>query len=97
MSDVYTKCRNCVNFGTLNCPESSLCFALNDKPFYKAKTKLRMKKKHRRAVYLTVIVPIYAVTLPFALIGALCNIVSESVFELADWLQSKLKIYGFKD
>lgn len=46
MSDAYTKCRNCVNFGTENCPESSLCFALNYKPFYKAKTKSRMKKKN---------------------------------------------------
>lgn len=56
MSDAYTKCRNCVNFGTGNCLESSLCFALNYKPFYKAKTKLKIKKKHRRAVCFAILV-----------------------------------------
>ena len=39
MKDPYKKCRNCVRFKTIDCPNSSLCFALENKPFFMSKKK----------------------------------------------------------
>lgn len=56
-----------------------------------------MKKKYRRAVYLIASTPVYAVAIPFAVISVLCDWVSDRAFDVAGWLEDKLKIYGFKD
>lgn len=32
-------CFNCIHRGKLSCPNSSLCYALKDKPFFEAKYK----------------------------------------------------------
>ena len=98
MTDAYSKCRKCANFGTENCPESSLCFALNYKPFYKAKAKSKMKKKHRRAVcfaigwiWLILLSPIFIL----GIIGEGCASLFEWLckFYPADWLKTKLRVY----
>lgn len=93
MTDAYNKCRKCANFGTENCPESSLCFALNYKPFYKAKAKSKMKKKYRRAVCksLTWLVKPFwwlfmVIAFPFVVTWMYCQ----------DWeyeLKTKLRVY----
>ena len=95
MNDAYTKCRNCVNFGTENCPESSLCFALNYKPFYKAKPKL--KKKYRRAVRNTITGVICLFFAPILLIGGM-GIIAGWVLEkiatpMVNWFNKKLRVY----
>ena len=99
MSDAYTKCKHCVNFGTENCPESSLCFALNYKPFYKAKTKLRMKKKHRRAVYFTLNSIILLITSPLFLLsyfgGGLTWVGNKIIVPPINWLKTKLRVYDY--
>ena len=33
----YALCDTCANHGTGNCPNSSLCFALENKPYYQKK------------------------------------------------------------
>lgn len=93
MNDTYTKCRNCVNFGTENCPESSLCFALNYKPFYKAKPKL--KKKYRRAVFFIALTPIIVIAAPVAVLDATCAYIIDLTLNAKDWLEDKLRVYGF--
>lgn len=88
MTDAYNKCRKCANFGTENCPESSLCFALNYKPFYKAKAKSKMKKKHRRAVYdatTWIIIPIYCIFYYPA----------TWIWKFTNWLKTKLRVYDY--
>lgn len=97
MTDAYNKCRKCANFGTENCPESSLCFALNYKPFYKAKAKSKMKKKYRRAVCFTLNGIISLIFSPILLMGGM-GIIAGWVCEklltpMVDWLKTKLRVY----
>ena len=33
----YALCESCTKHGTMRCPNSSLCFALESKPYYQAK------------------------------------------------------------
>lgn len=33
----YVLCESCAKHGTMRCPNSSLCFALESKPYYQAK------------------------------------------------------------
>ena len=33
----YALCESCARHGTMNCPNSSLCFALENKPYYQKK------------------------------------------------------------
>lgn len=33
----YALCESCAKHGTMRCPNSSLCFALESKPYYQAK------------------------------------------------------------
>lgn len=41
MEDPYKKCYKCVSFGTKNCPNSFLCFALKDKPYFIPKEEVK--------------------------------------------------------
>ena len=77
-----------MNFGTENCPESSLCFALNYKPFYKAKTKLRMKKKYRRAVWISIM------GLPL-LIARGYDRIYAFIYGLNYKIKTKLRVYDY--
>ncbi len=95
MTDAYSKCRKCANFGTENCPESSLCFALNYKPFYKAKAKSKMKKKYRRAVCKCLIWLIKARWI-FSPIVLIAWIITFGWLESETWnykLEHKLRVY----
>lgn len=48
MKDPYKICYKCINFGAKNCPNSFLCFALEDKPYFIPKKEItfinRLKK-----------------------------------------------------
>lgn len=51
-----------------------------------------MKKKHRRAVYWAIMLPYYAVTLPFMLIGYVIDYIAEYSLDFKYWLVDKLKV-----
>lgn len=51
-----------------------------------------MKKKHRRAVYRAIMLPYYAITLPFMLIGWVVDNIAEYSLDFKYWLVDKLKV-----
>lgn len=59
--------------------------------------KIQMKKKHRRAVYAAIILPLYILILPFALIGILCEYILDAVTFVEYWLKHKLRVSKYDD
>lgn len=51
-----------------------------------------MKKKYRRAVYLAIMLPYWAITLPFMLIGCAIEQIAEYSLDFKYWLVDKLKV-----
>lgn len=51
-----------------------------------------MKKKHRRAVYWAIILLYWAITLPFMLIGWMCEKIADVSLDFKYWLVDKLKV-----
>lgn len=45
MEDYYSKCRECKNFGTCGCPNSSKCFDTTTKPYFEQKEKESKKDR----------------------------------------------------
>lgn len=39
------RCQFCVNWGTMNCPNSSKCFNHIDKPYYKPIESIKLKEE----------------------------------------------------
>ena len=37
-------CQFCANWGTMSCPNSSKCFALSDKPYWKGRKRITFKQ-----------------------------------------------------
>ncbi len=52
-----------------------------------------MKKKHRRAVYFTLVVIPYLITLPFTCIGWAIGKLAIGLMNYSDWLKTKLRVY----
>ena len=55
--------------------------------------KIQMKKKHRRAVYFTLIGIPYIITLPFMGIGWTVEKLAIELMNYSDWLKTKLRVY----
>lgn len=51
-----------------------------------------MKKKHRRAVYWAIMLPYWAVTFPFMLIGLVIEKIADYSLDFKYWLVGKLKV-----
>lgn len=51
-----------------------------------------MKKKHRRAVYWAIMLPLWLITLPFMLIGWVCEKIVDVSIDFKYWLVDKLKV-----
>ena len=52
-----------------------------------------MKKKHRRAVYITLVGIPYIITLPFMCLGWVLEMLSIGLSNYSDWLATKLRLY----
>ncbi|WP_279093872.1 hypothetical protein [Muribaculum intestinale] len=52
-----------------------------------------MKKKHRRAVYFTLVGIPYIITLPFMCIGWAMEKLAGTLCDYSDWLKTKLRVY----
>lgn len=52
-----------------------------------------MEKKHRRAVYFTLIGIPYIITLPFMGIGRTLEKLAIGLMNYSDWLKTKLRVY----
>ena len=56
-----------------------------------------MKKKHRRAVYFTLVGIPYIITLPFMCIGWAMEKLAIGLMNYSDWLKTKLRVYDYDE
>lgn len=54
-----------------------------------------MKKKYRRAVCRCLTITIGVIAFPFEGIGYLCYLISDKLYDCSDWLEDKLRVYGY--
>ena len=54
-----------------------------------------MKKKHRSAVCRCLTITIGVIAFPFEGIGYLCYLISDKLYDCSDWLEDKLRVYGY--
>ena len=88
--DPYVICRRCQNIGTVNCPNSSECFALEDKPYFKGKPKSNPIKA---IIYYMIAVILVVVLLPIPIIKHIFDLLYKWSIKMVEWLQDKLLGY----
>lgn len=89
IKDPYTICRQCQHLGTVNCPNSKECFALEDKPYFKGKPRA---KSHviKAIIYYMIAAILVVVLLPIPIIKHVFDLLYKWSIKFIEWLQDKL-------
>ena len=89
VKDPYTICRQCEHLGTVNCPNSSECFALEDKPYFKGKPKAK-SNTIKAIIYYMIAAILVVVLLPIPIIKHVFDLLYKWSMRMVEWLQDKL-------